>query len=567
MKLKPTPEAILCNQVGVLLIALALAIAAGRIAVVRSAEGDTAFLSANDRSRWATVAALVEDGTYEIDRLVSITDKSGRRRPWNSIDRVQHTGSDGLMHHYSSKPPLLATLVAGVYAGAKSVLGMTLTEQPIYMTRIVLALVNLPLLLMFLTAIWSVIKASAIREFSQLAVLAAACFGTMLLPMSVSLNNHLPAAAATAVVLLLYLRREGRHATWPLTPDALWAGTAAAFTVTCELPALLMFVLWFALFLRQNVLSTLVGFVPGAAIVAAAFFGTNWIAHGTLIPPYAHRSDGPVIASLVASQTDDNAASTPSAAAPPTAAPTAELLAAESPAAAGLPTAEQIAAELRAGEALHPRNRDQPLRITPTAQVERWLVETEQGHQRFALRRDAADEYRWNLHRWDNWYDYPGSYWTTPRRGVDRGEPNRVVYSFHLTLGYYGLFSLTPIWTLVPWGLYMRYREQRLRSRWWLTAAIIVATLVCLAFYISRPLIDRNYGGVSSSFRWMLWFAPLWIWALLPAAQACGAIRWGRWLLVVLIAGSVFSVAISLESPWQHPWIYRYVNFLGWLKA
>lgn len=548
MKLKPTPEAILCNQVGVILIALALAIAAGRIAVVRSAEGDTAFLSANDRSRWATVAALVEDGTYEIDRLVAITDKSGRRRPWNSIDRVMHTGDDGRMHHYSSKPPLLATLVAGVYAGAKSVLGMTLTEQPIYMTRIVLALVNLPVLWIFLAAMRSVIQRSGLREFSQLAVLAAACFGTMLLPMSVSLNNHLPAAAATAVVLLLYLRREGRYSSWPLTPDAFWAGVAAAFTVTCELPALLMFVLWFALFLRQNVLSTLVGFVPGAAIVAAAFFGTNSIAHGTLIPPYAHRSDGPVLVSLVTEQASANREASASAA-------------------AGLPTAEQLAAELRAADALHPRNRDEPLRITPTAEPDRWLVETEQRHQRFALRRDATEEHRWNVHRWDNWYDYPGSYWTTPRRGVDRGEPSRVVYSFHMTLGYYGLFSLTPIWTLVPVGLYLRYREQRLRSRWWLNAAIIVATLVCLAFYISRPLIDRNYGGVSSSFRWMLWFAPLWIWALLPAAQACGANRWGRWLLVVLIAGSVFSVAISLESPWQHPWIYRYVNFLGWLRA
>src|SRR5690606_19166228 len=143
------------------------------------------------------------------------------------------------------------------------------TEQPIYMTRIVLALVNLPMLWLFLAATWSVIKGSAIREFSQLAVIAAACFGTMLLPMSISLNNHLPAAAATAVVLMLYLRREGRHAGWPLTPDAFWAGAAAAFTVTCELPALLMFVLWSALFLRQNVLSTLIGFVPGAAIVAA----------------------------------------------------------------------------------------------------------------------------------------------------------------------------------------------------------------------------------------------------------------------------------------------------------
>src|SRR5690606_9093827 len=146
---------------------------------------------------------------------------------------------------------------------------------------------------------------------------------------------------------------------------------------------------------------------------AAAFFGTNWIAHGTLIPPYAHRSDGPVLVSLVAEQTSENReASAPAAAAPP---------GAEASAATDLPTVEQLAAEVRAADALHPRNRDEPLRITPTAQPDRWLVETEQRHQRFALRRDATDEHRWNLHRWDNWYDYPGSYWTTPRRGVDRG--------------------------------------------------------------------------------------------------------------------------------------------------
>jgi len=75
------------RQVAALLIAISLAIVAGRIASVTSAEGDTAFLSANDRSRWATVAALVDYGTYEIDRLTAIKDKSGRRRPWQTIDR------------------------------------------------------------------------------------------------------------------------------------------------------------------------------------------------------------------------------------------------------------------------------------------------------------------------------------------------------------------------------------------------------------------------------------------------------------------------------------------------
>jgi RimJ/RimL family protein N-acetyltransferase len=61
-------------------IAITLAIVAGRIAVVRSAEGDTAFLSANDRSRWCTIRALVDDGTYEIDSIIREEDpETGRR--------------------------------------------------------------------------------------------------------------------------------------------------------------------------------------------------------------------------------------------------------------------------------------------------------------------------------------------------------------------------------------------------------------------------------------------------------------------------------------------------------
>jgi len=539
VKLKPTAELVLRDQVAALLIAITLAIVAGRIAVVSSAEGDTAFLSANDRSRWATVAALGENRSYHIDRWMKITDKTGKRRPWQTIDRVRHTGKDGVMHDYSSKPPLLSTLMAGVYMVAKSALGMTLTDQPIYMARIVLALVNLPILLVMLLAVWSVIKQSGTSEYAKLVSMAAACFGTMLLPMAITLGNHLPAAAATAIAMAAYLSREGRVDSWQITPGAFWGGLGAAFTIACELPALLMFVFWAAMFYRQDRLSFWVGFVPASALVAIAFFGTNWAAHQSLIPPYAHRSDGPVIASVTFS---------------------------------GDPTAESAAALMRdeaiASGELRSQNAEGPFRVTATDSPDRWVVETDNANQRFALRRaESGDARRWHLQRWNHWYDYPGSYWLTPRRGVDRGEPNRVVYAFHATLGHHGLFSLTPIWLLVPYGLCLRYQEQGRRSRWWLCVAIIAATLICFAFYISRPLIDRNYGGVSCCFRWMLWFAPLWIWSLLPAADRLGANRGGRWVMVGLLIASIFSVFTALPSPWQHPWIYRYADFLGWLKV
>ena len=67
------------------------------------------FLSGNDRSRWCTVRALVEPemrvegAPYAIDKVI-------QQPNWDTIDMVKHDG-----HLYSSKPPLLPTLVAGEY--------------------------------------------------------------------------------------------------------------------------------------------------------------------------------------------------------------------------------------------------------------------------------------------------------------------------------------------------------------------------------------------------------------------------------------------------------------------
>lgn len=533
------------RRVAALLIAISLAIVAGRIAVVISPEGDTAFLSANDRSRWATVAALVDHGTYEIDRLTSIRDNSGRRRPWQTIDRVRHTGRDGMMHDYSSKPPLLSTLIAGVYAAVRSATGLSLIAQPVYVARIILGLFNLPWLVIFLVSVWRSIRATAGEGTGALATLAVACFGTMVLPMAITLGNHLPAAAATALVLAIYLGRSespsdhGDRNRRPLTRygAAFVAGLAAAFTVACELPALLMLVLWSGLFFLQDWRTTWFGFAPGALLVGVAFFGTNWAANESWIPPYMHRGDGAVIGSLRL---------------------------------AGEPTAAAVTKALAATGELHPRHRDTPLAIVPTDSPERRIVAAGGGNQRFALVATAngtpGGERDWEIRRWNHWYDYPGSYWMTPRKGVDRGEPSRAVYAFHATFGHHGLFSLTPFWLLVPLGLWLRLREPRgSGDSWWLAIAIGVATGVCFAFYIARPLIDRNYGGVSCCFRWLLWFTPLWLWSAHPAAERLARGRWGGWCLVVLVMASVFSVATALETPWRHPWIYRYLEFLGWI--
>ena len=198
------------RSVYLVLALIALALTAGRISVVTGRDGTTAFLSANDRSRWCTVASLVEHGTYAIDSQIEIVDPIRRHiHPWQTIDKVRHLGADGKQHYYISKPPLFPTAVAGIYKVVNLVTGMTLTDQPIYLARILLAIVNLPLLGIFYFATMGCIERIGTDDWSKRVAALGCCFATMLLPFAISLNNHLPAATATAVVAWIYLVTRG----------------------------------------------------------------------------------------------------------------------------------------------------------------------------------------------------------------------------------------------------------------------------------------------------------------------------------------------------------------------
>jgi hypothetical protein len=167
----------------------------------------------------------------------------------------------------------------------------------------------------------------------------------------------------------------------------------------------------------------------------------------------------------------------------------------------------------------------------------------------------------------DNWYDYSyqrdgklrDSYWRDPV-GIDRGEPSTVQYAIHSTIGHHGILSLTPVWILSIWGLALLWKNGQ-RD---LAIMICTLSLVCLVFYLSRPQADRNYGGMTSGFRWMFWFAPLWLVALLPAADRLAASRLGRGVGLVLLALSVMSASYPTWNPWTHPWLWNFMSYLGW---
>jgi hypothetical protein len=510
-----------------MLIVIALSIVSGRIATVVSREGDTPFLSANDRSRWCTIASLVENGTYEIDPFLERRGIKQNRRPWSTIDLVRHRGADGELHYYSSKPPLLPTIYAGVYWCLTRTMGIWLSDHPIYLGRMILWLVNLPMLALYFVCTIGAIDRLTRSDWAKCFLAAAVCFGTMLLPFAIALNNHLPAAACTAVVLYVYVRSIQTP-----TGPAWWllAGLAAGFTAANELPALSMTVLWgVALYWVHR--RAVVAYTAGVIVVAAAFFATNWIAHQSLRPPYMHRGDGALVATL--DQVDPSAESS---------------------------IAEQLRPVLIAQTLATDSSK---IEVAPSREPNRRRVVIDGRRQLGLIEQQGA---RLELREWDDWYDYPSSYWVDGRRqGVDVGEPSRLIYAANMTFGHYGLFSLTPIWLLVPFGLAgCLFRPDSKHQV--LLSMITLATIVCAVFYVLRPEIDRNYGGVSVCFRWMLWFAPLWLFACIGPAEWLARRGWGRGLAVLLLAASVFSMSTALSGPWQSPWLYRFWTFLGWIE-
>lgn len=416
------------------------------------------FLSANDRSRWATLRALVEPemrvpgAPYAIDRVLN-------EPGWDTIDLVKHDG-----HLYSSKPTLLPTLLAAEYWVIYKVTGRTLGEEPYAIGRLMLVTVNvLPLVFAF-WLLSRLVERLGTSDWGRIFTMAAATLGTFLTTFAVVLNNHVLAAVTTLVCLyaLVVILLDGdRRLRW-----FVLAGLAAALTATNELPALSFFAAVLVGLLWKAPKETLLGFVPGALVIAAGSLSTNWIAHGTFSPPYAHRS-----------------------------------------------------------------------------------------------KTDPAD----------NWYEFTyerngrmyHSYWTNPV-GVDLGEPSLAKYVVHALVGHHGVFSLTPVWILsfIGMGLWLwRPPDGRLRELALLVAGV---TLVCLVFYLFvLSERDRNYGGMSSGFRWMFWFAPMWLLTMLPTLDRMAGRKWWRGMALAMLLVSVLSASYPTWNPWTHPWLWDFLRYLG----
>lgn len=230
--------------------------------------------SANDRSRWCTVWSLVERGTYRIDEI-------DKKPGWTTIDKVLHDG-----HLYSSKPPLQATAVAGVYWIVKQTLGLDLLRQTADTTRLILLIVNwLPMVMSFVV-LARLLARSSEHLTARLIALATFCCGSLVIGYATTLNNHSVAAMCLVFALAPMLRILSDGSLRGL--DFAQVGFWAAMVCCHELPAALFGVASFILLVRKSVPQTAKWFVPAALVPLIAYFVTNYLATGGWKPFYLY---------------------------------------------------------------------------------------------------------------------------------------------------------------------------------------------------------------------------------------------------------------------------------------
>jgi hypothetical protein len=454
----------------------------------------------NDRSRWATVRALVENGTYVIgrrDRAVvrasavaplgelnalqaamlvqagyraRIDEKSNQgvifEPGYESVDKVLHPET---LDFFSSKPPFLATLAAGLY-WLLHALGFTMSTSPNLVVRSILFLINVIPFAIYLHLLGGWLERWSTNNWAKLFVFVAAAFGTLVSPFLVTLNNHAPATFAVLFALHGTFRiGEARQA--GRTPRPHWfviAGFFAAFAAALEMPALaLVAALGFVLLLWAP-LFTLVFFLGAALVPAAAFLQSNYHAVGQFRPVQSE-FDGAV------------------------------------------PWYQYEGSHWR-----------RPLPGEPPRPGIDWARYKE---SRF----DYAFHVLLGHHGW-----------------------------FSLTPIW--LLALVPMFRR-SFTVRIFRGDDPTGPPPFLPPLAFAVSIVVIGFYL---VTTDNYGGYTVGLRWLMWLTPLWLICLLPAAERLAVSRLGRCTAGVLLAISVLSANYSPWNPWRHPWLYDLFVACGW---
>lgn len=290
---------------------------------------------ANDISRWCTVWSLVEHGTYVIDacpwqtktqdkvlrsdKLVPPDAKSGPlKRLEYAIAPASWKEGEPTDRRYSSKPPFLPTLIAGLVYPFRVLTGVPLDAQieqarlpryvekeqddgtivheletpkdpalwPVYVFYFepVILLLNVLPFVVLLVLYARLLDRYAAHDWAWYLSLFAASLGVLLYAFHQTLNNHTTAAYAAFFALYALIRIY--EEVEPRTVHFAIAGFAGAFCAANELPAALFGIFLFVAALARSPRRTLLAFLPAAAVPILFFLATQFHAFGQFRPVY-----------------------------------------------------------------------------------------------------------------------------------------------------------------------------------------------------------------------------------------------------------------------------------------
>jgi hypothetical protein len=233
----------------------------------------------NDASRWDSVWALLNGRGYVLDYNWS----DGKfEAPYDlaNCDQVKIGNK-----FYSSKPPLLPTVLAGIAWVVRAVTGMQIPEHDDFVVRFILLLVNVLPFAIMLILYAGLLERLGYSQATRLFCLCAAGFGTYLTAYSVTLNNHTIAAWSTffAIYCLIRIKYE-QQTQWQYF---VLCGTFTGWTVANEMVAAPFALMIYGWLMYGHSKQTLKYAVAPSIVLAAAYLFTTYLAtDGSLVPNY-----------------------------------------------------------------------------------------------------------------------------------------------------------------------------------------------------------------------------------------------------------------------------------------
>ena len=258
------------------------------------------MFSSNDKSRWATIRSLADEGTYVIGRRVYPDGGDPKRYrdegiiaepQFRSLDIVLRPLEEGerrgeqVREFYSSKPPLMPTVLAGGYWVLKKAFGWDIVKDRWLVIPFIVFTVNVIPLAVYLVLLARLIDGTGKTDFGKLLAFTTAAVGTFLITFSGTLNNHSPAAYCVlfaAYPLLRAVQQQRDMGKWGYVSCGFFAACAATF----DLPALSLVAALGIPLLVARPKPTILYFLPAAAVPIAALFACNYAAFGTFEPVY-----------------------------------------------------------------------------------------------------------------------------------------------------------------------------------------------------------------------------------------------------------------------------------------